>query len=473
MKIVRTALIAAACGVGLVSCTDDNAPVAEATFDMAVTQQENTVSVTVVPSDETVSYVHGLIMEDDYEAMGGQEGLTAYVEGLLTEGAELTQGTYSGLYRDLFWHTTYYLFAAQVSDGAVVGTPAVESVKTYRAYVEFAPEGVMIAPYAVSDNGLWVVGNYDDGVTPNSYVYDVRRDSLTIVNGVVLYDITDDGVAYGRDNFSPIIYADGETQTLTVEGNPQQSGFYGVSPDGSVAVGFSMDANWVNQAIIYENGTMSFLTGTDLTGHEPAGIVAKGIGSNGNIVGYLVDFERWIEVGCSWTGTGHEFDFYPMDHMVWNDELLDGGGAYEYRFGGLEIFTSPNGRYYTSQCEYTESWNYMPLKVYVYDTESDKMHVISETAYDDWRPCAVTSTGVAILADKSMGVSDYPYVYDINTGDVQLFSDYAAATYGYSAPEGVVIQGSILAVDESATVFVGNYTDDTSFYTAIYFMPEK
>lgn len=75
------------------------------------------------------------------------------------------------LYSDLFWHTRYYAFAAQINDGTVYGTPAVESVRTYRPYVELAPEGAMIAPYAVSDNGMWVVGNYTSDTAFYTVIY--------------------------------------------------------------------------------------------------------------------------------------------------------------------------------------------------------------------------------------------------------------------------------------------------------------
>lgn len=465
-------LACAVAAVSLFASCDRNEVVDDSagTFEVnAGVQGGNTISVAIVPSNPDAAYMTGIIMEDDYLAMG-QEGVASYIENLLAEGASPVAGNYNQSFTDLFWNTKYYLYAAYVSDGSVIGTPVVQEYYCYRAYVEFAPETTTIAPIAVSDNGLWVVGNYS-AETNNSYIYDVRRDSLTVVPDVLFYDVTDDGVAYGRNASTPIIYRDGQVTTLTLEGNYQEAGFYGVSPDGSVAVGYMMDEAWNNQAIVYENGVFSTLTGTDLTDHEPAGIVAKGIGSNGNIVGYLVDFERYLEVGCEWTGTGHDFNLFPKDKMEWNDELLDGGGAYGKRYGGLEIFTSPNGRYYTSQYEYTESWDYMPRRVYVYDSEADEMYEITDAQYDDWRPCAVTSDGVAILADKSMGVSDYPYVYDIETGNVQLFADYAAATYNYAAPEGVEIQGSILMVDSSATVFVGNYTDSNAFYTTIYFMP--
>lgn len=455
--------------VSFASCDRNDNTVVISDFEISVAQDGNTVRVTVDPSDEGVSYSTGIIMEDDYATIG-EDGLASYVTELLSSGAAIEQGVSNELYQDLLWQTTYYVYVAQVDNGTVVGTPVIESVRTYRAYVEFEPEGMIIAPQAISDNGLWVVGNYNDGTTPNSYIYDVRRDSLEIVEGVILYDITDDGAAYGMDRINPIIYKNGEKTSITAPAGAAESGFYAVTPDGSVAVGYSMTEAMENSAIIYENGTLSTLTGTDLTDHAPAGIVAKGIGSNGNIAGYLVDFETYFELGCCWTGEAHEFSLFPKDHMVWNDELM--GGTYEKRYGDLGMYISPDGRYLASIVEIKDSWDYMPLRPYVYDLQEGKIYETT-SSYDEYRPCAITSDGLVILADKMMGVSEVPYVYDIHTGEGQTFEAYASATYGYSVPAGVTIQGSILAVDAAARVFVGNYLGDSSYITAIYFMPEE
>ena len=76
------------------------------------------------------------------------------------------------------------------------------------------------------------------------------------------------------------------------------------------------------------------------------------------------------------------------------------------------------------------------------------------------------------LADVPFGVSSQPYVWDFSTDQVSTFADYASQQYGY-APEGVTIQGSVLATSDDGTVVVGNYTSDTAFYTTIYFMSEE
>ncbi len=468
---MRKCLIAAvmlSAAVVFASCERNDNSVPECNLAISMGSDGNTVRVSVAPSDESVDYLYGIIMEDDYAALG-EDGLVAYINELISKGAELKQGSSSELYSDLFWHTRYYAFAAQVNDGTVYGTPVVESIRTYRPYVEFAPEGVLIAPYAVSDNGLWVVGNYDDGVAPNSYIYDVRRDNLTIVPSTVLYDVTDDGVAYGRDNVVPVIVKDGQINTLPAPEGAAQTVFYGVSPDGNTAVGSTRDEMWNEKAIIYENGTLSNLTGTDLGGNTPVNIIAKGIGSNGNIAGYLTDFDYYVELGCLWLGASHEFDLFPKEYMT---EFNEDMGAWTKRYGDLEMHISPNGKFLSAWVYVTESWESQPQYAYVYDIEGEKMYEVSDNAYDCWRPCVVTSDGLLFLADTPDGVSSQPYVYDFNTGKVETFKDYASATWGYSSEEAI-FEGSVLAVSDDASVIVGNYTDESNFYTTIYFMPEK
>lgn len=453
----------------LISCKTTDPKEEEITFEFGVTQENNSISLNVIPSNTVAEYVTGIVMEDDYT---GLEDLTSWIEQKVAEGTQVPfSGNWSGLFDGLFWYTRYYAYAAQVYEGKVVGIPVVKEQLIYRPYVDFAPEGALIAPSAISDNGLWVVGNMDGG-SPASFIYDVRRDSLTVVEGVLFYDVTDDGKAYGRDLTSPIIYwsEDGHIITATPPSGSMQSGFYGVTPDGNIAVGYSMDEMWNNNALIFQNGILSTLEGTDLNGNTPAGIVAKGIGSNGNIAGYLIDYDTYAEVGCMWTGTSHTFDLYPKDLTVWNPDLLDGGGAFEKRYGGQEIKISPNGKYLAGNLYVTESWEYMPTFTYVYDTENKVMYELDNDEYMDWMPCAVTSDGLLFLANVPMGISDQPYVYDISNGKVQTFADYASAKYGYD-PEGATIQGSVLAVSGDSNVMLGIYADASAFYTAIYFMP--
>ena len=142
-----------------IACKENKEPVVtEAEFEVSLVQEDNSINLTVAPSDENAVYIAGLIMEDDWNAFGGESGLTSYIEELVGSGLQLRSGAWSELYRDLFWQTKYYGFVAQINDGVIVGEPVVKEVLTYRPFVSFAVESV-IGPVALSDNGLYAVGN--------------------------------------------------------------------------------------------------------------------------------------------------------------------------------------------------------------------------------------------------------------------------------------------------------------------------
>ena len=60
----------------------------EAEFQIQMANNDNTIRVSVSPSDDAVSYVSGIIIEDDYAALG-ENGLVSYINGLVSDGAEL------------------------------------------------------------------------------------------------------------------------------------------------------------------------------------------------------------------------------------------------------------------------------------------------------------------------------------------------------------------------------------------------
>lgn len=201
---MKLAVFAFASAALLVSCVKDNG-VVETSFQISAATEDNKIVVTVEPSEASAVYSIGIIMEDDWNRIGGEQGLKAYADSLIASGTETVSGQGIGRYEDLYWQTKYYVFAAQVNDGHVVGTPEYKEANIYRPYVEFDAGDLVIAPASVSDNGMYIVGNYYDGISRNSYIYDVRRDSLSLVSGISLYDVTDDGTAYGSSGFYPVI----------------------------------------------------------------------------------------------------------------------------------------------------------------------------------------------------------------------------------------------------------------------------
>ena len=444
----------------LSSCNEKGKGIVETSFEINMAQQDNCITVTIVPSENDAVYITGLVMEDDWTAFGGSDGLLQYINDQIAQGAELSSGTQSRMFEDLFWQTKYYTYAAQVNEGAVIGTPVWEESMTYRPYVTFAPENVIIGPSAVSDNGRYIVGCSD----AESFIYDVRLDSLTVVPNLIFYDVTDSGVVYGTSGPYPLIWENGNPTDVTgIPDGSNDNCFFSVTPDGKTAVGYSMLGSSDMRPVIYENGVLSILPyDLDPEGKDATMAVASDIGSNGWITGYILD-NTYMEVGCAWN-QNHEYDLYTDELMVWND----GFGYWENIYGGLENCISPNGKYIASWRTNTGDYGWGSFMfAYVFDTETRETYNVDQEAY---RPDCVSSQGQLFLSDVTMGYSSVPYVYDVNDNTFSTFADYAKSNYNYS-PEGLTMQGSVVAVSEDGKTVVGGYAADETFYTVIYFLP--
>lgn len=90
--------VMAAASVIFASC-DQGRDIAVSEFTVDMANDGNTVRVSVVPSDESVSYCTGLIMEDDYAALG-EDGLVSYINDQVAS-AELKTGPSTEIYQDL------------------------------------------------------------------------------------------------------------------------------------------------------------------------------------------------------------------------------------------------------------------------------------------------------------------------------------------------------------------------------------
>ena len=94
-KIVMAVMAAAS--VIFASC-DQGRDIAVSEFTVDMANDGNTVRVSVVPSDESVSYCTGLIMEDDYAALG-EDGLVSYINDQVAS-AELKTGPSTEVYQE-------------------------------------------------------------------------------------------------------------------------------------------------------------------------------------------------------------------------------------------------------------------------------------------------------------------------------------------------------------------------------------
>ena len=222
-------------------------PLAE--FSITMNDVERTIEVGVNPSDSSVFYVFDLLTEEEYLAIGAnEEGIKQLVSD------EIASGVTSYEYTDLLYMSTYYAYAVQIdnNDGVVTvnGTPVVMNKSLKKSFTTFEPQEMAIAPFAISDNGYYLVGNFQDG----SYLYDLRRDELTIVPAIALNDITNDGIAFGQDltSYEGVIYRNGEIEYVQGIEGAAETCFFSVNPEGTLAVGYCMDAAYSIVPIKYE-----------------------------------------------------------------------------------------------------------------------------------------------------------------------------------------------------------------------------
>lgn len=434
------------------------------TFEVTLTQENRTLNLNIVPSEGDQTYVFGLLNHDEYLSLGEDttEGLTSWINNRLVSGTmDLYTGNYSFSYEQLLWNKDYHVYVAQIVDNSVWGTPQLKDHKIYRASLTYYPEEGWIAPAYISDNGEYVVGNYE-----GSFIYHLPTDSLVILEGSTLYDITDDGVAYGQDQTGyPVRYENGELIFMDLTFNNSTEGtIFAVSPDGSLAAGYQFVDSWNIQPLYYRNNEVVDLDkGHDISGAPSAMACVKGIGSNGNMTGYLLD-ENYVEMGCMWDKDGN-FDLYIEPFMIYNEGLHQ----WQTLYGTMFNFISPNGRYIASSViEYSQTGLTHKTYSYVYDCQEDEMYVIRDEAAEGMvRVDCVSNDGVVFLSDVDIAYSSVPYCYDIYAEKLYKAEDYWKEKYDYEPDRPVI--GTILAVSEDGKTYLAGCME-TNFTTIVYFM---
>ncbi len=434
------------------------------TFEVELNQDQNDLNVHITPSEAEQTYVFGLMNHEEFLALGENptEGFTQWMNARLAEESvpELFTGQFSQAYNDLLWNKDYHFYVAQVVNNAIHGTPTLMDHKIYRASLTFSPEGMWIAPAYLSDNGEYIVGNYE-----GSFIYHLPTDEITFVEGASLYDITNDGVAYGQDEtMYPMRYENGERIYMDMTfPNSTEGSIFAVSPDGSLAAGYQFVDSWNIQPLYYRNNEVVELeVGNDINGLPAEMACVKGIGSNGNMTGYILD-ENYIEMGAMWNKDG-AYNLYIEPYMVYNESLHQ----WKTLYGTMFNFISPNGRYIASSViEYSNTGLTNTVYAYVYDTQEEEMYVIrDEAAKDMLRVDCVSNDGVVFLSDVDIAYSSVPYCYDVHAQKFYKVEDYLKEKYDYQPDRPVV--GTILAVSEDGkTLLAGSM--ENNFTTIVYF----
>lgn len=442
--------------------TPELPPVAELTITHAVVG--NSIEFTVESSEPDQLYTVGILTEEELEGIGGADGLGAYISNLIVTAAplELSKGTSVHTYDDLQWFNTYYAYAAQINDNALYGEPVLsEPVELVRSYVEFTTE-LPICPVSISDNGRYVVGNFIE----DSYIYDLKADELVIVEGTTLYDITDEGVAFGNgSSFMPVKYENGEIVDIAAPAGAQEASIFGITPDGTKGVGYMADESYMFVPIVYENGNISKASvGAGPDGNQAIGGAGKGIASNGVSAGYLITAD-YLEISAMWDASGNCVPF-ANEYMHFDEEFY----FWDIAYGNMFTYISPNGKYISSvrTVPGEQPWlqTYLP---YLYDVETGEMNSISEdecNGYNIMRVDAVSSDGLVFLSDTDMGFSSVPYVYSAGNG-VEPLQDYVERTYGTTLEADM--NGTVVSTSNDGRIIVlGNVNSDGTYKTMIY-----
>ena len=468
--IITALIFAVACQK---SDVPEETPVAE--FSVVLNSVGRTIEVGVTPSDSTIYYTFGLISQEEYDACGGNnEGLVAFISEKIASGEALyVQGVGSAEFDDLLYLSTYYGYAVQldVKDNVatVNGEPSMVSKYLKNEYVSFEPAELTVAPFAISDNGYFVVGNFQDG----SYLYDVRRDSLTIIPAIGLNDITDEGVAYGQELTSKeaVIYSNGEITYVPVPAGATEICFNAVNSKGEKVVGYYMDETYKFVPFVYENSTIKNLSlpiGAD--GRQLAMAAAKGIGANGVISGYGLLTSDYTEVSALWNLPDGSDMVVGADlmEMTYDDEAdMD---FWNCVYGGMFTYISPDGKYVASKyADYTEGVWHPKDYAYLYDVEAGELITITDSNIQNLRVDGVMSNGDIFFADVPYGLSSQPYVYSVDDEKLYTLKEYFEVKYGYTAVD--TIEGSLIAVSQDRNIFVtSSYGEGSGYVTNIFVM---
>lgn len=444
-------------------------PLAE--FSITMNDVERTIEVGINPSDSTVFYVFDLLTEEEYLAVGAnEEGIKQLVSDEIASGeAMIVSGVRTQEFSDLLYMSTYYAYAVQIdnTDGNVTvnGTPVVVSKSLKKSFTTFEPEGITIAPFAISDNGYYLVGNFQDG----SYLYDLRRDELTIVPAVAFNDVTNDGVIYGQDltSYEGIIYRNGEIEYVQGIEGAAETCLFSVDPEGTVAVGYCMDAAYSIVPIKYENGvvsTLSFPVSAD--GAPIAHGAAKTIGANGVIAGYGLMNSDYSEVSVAWNLPDGSDRVLGKDIMSISSET----DFWNYIYGDMFTYVSPNGKYIASNLsDFTAGvWEGVDY-AYLYDVEADEFTTIDDSAIANYPVDGVMSNGDVFFKNVPYGLGDHPYVYSNSDSTVYTLKEYMRVKYGYETENPV--EGSLITVSDDCKIFVTcTYGEVSGYVTNIFVM---
>ncbi len=453
--------------VVLAGCKESAPEPVETSFSVNAEQINTSLRVTVNPSAAEQTYVFGIFEIEDASAI--ENLINEYAVKAISEN-RVVSGISDTTFSDLKVKSQYCIWVAQVDNGAVTFTPThiIRKIDVAKDYYSFV-SNEWVAPIAISDNGLWVVGTASEA----SYIFDVINEKYTFIEGVALYDITDDGVAFGMDLtlHSALIYRNDTPEYPDADSKFNESCFFSVTPDGTQAVGYVMDEESVFKAVLYKNGKFEILPSfngpeSDMGAKEAVYMIAKGISADGIIAGYFVDENYSVEMSCVWNSPVVGNASFANSSMTWNPEWM----WYNMTVGRYNTYISSNGNYIASNViDYgPDGWGETYYS-YIYDVRNDKITIFNDSSLAGFRVDGVSNNGDVFYSDAILGFSSVPYIVPNGESKVMTLQEYLSKTYSYDFTDRKM-EGSFISVTEDCKGFVvGNYQDD-GFATSIYYV---
>ncbi len=335
-------------------------------------------------------------------------------------------------------------------------------------YIEFEPD-ILAGPTGLSDNGEWVIGHS----LHESFILNLTNEEVEYIDGIDLYDISDDGkTAYGQaDSMRAAKYENG--QIIILQSPTAKTGcFYSTTPDGSKAVGSI--GSGPSQPVLYDNISGKYtsleVSGIGLGGCDwkGTGIIEGGsprqISNDGRyIVGSIVDDKYCTDLGCFWTEDTklHRIDTSSskfINDFEWFDIVYHGG------------IISPNGKYYVGSIERNTGYYDGSSFPYIYNTETKELTSLDASDFPGFNSVnadVVTDEGFILFSARTAN-GNMPHIYMPETGQILLYEYYLEATYNISIEPEMI--GSLVDVStDGRTILMGErLEEELGFITKIY-----
>lgn len=295
----------------------------------------------------------------------------------------------------------------------------------------------MTQPYAISNNGRYVVGQEGQF---SGFIWDTEMDKYETIlrnNGsegnenksVIAWDVLDDGTVIGSHEDKPGTRKNGEWSFLPLPKGFRGGEAMGASNNGEIICGWVSDGK--GKACIWKNGEIQILEGMDDDkGKTPQFVHAERISGDGSVVtGFLRTNQGFYVVGLVWRAPEYKCE------ALFMDSLLTKGGAWRsYTISAV----SENSKWLAGLiARYEDNDDSRAIaQPYRYNLETGELEYINDIEIDygigDGGPAAIDNLGTVYSASAMAGnpYARHAYISQIGKPSMDI-GDYLSEVYGY------------------------------------------